>query len=244
MHLIDAHQVVKNSIKKTTVKNRVTPTNYRKRVVLVDKHPVFRHGLRQLINEQPDLMAAGEADDARSALNSIATDKPDIVVMDLALKESMGIELIKDLKVQYSSLPVLVLSLYEESLYTERSLRAGAKGYIMKDEPPEEILIAIRRVLTGRIYLSSNMGTKLLSPIVNGCLDLSHSPVDRLSDRELEVFQLLGKAYETRQIAETLRVTIKTVESYREHIKVKLNVDNSTQLIRKAVEWVQTAGIG
>jgi DNA-binding NarL/FixJ family response regulator len=216
----------------------------KKRIVLVDKHPVFRHGLMQLINQQTDLVACGEADDAHTALALIVNLKPDLAVVDLALKKSLGIELIKDLKVQHSSLPVLVLSMHEESLYTERALRAGARGYIMKDEPGEEILLAIRRVLNGRIYLSHDMGTKLLSPLVNGGVDVSHSPVDRLSDRELEVFQLLGKAYETRQIAETLRVSVKTVESYREHIKVKLNLENSTQLIRKAVEWVQSIGIG
>jgi DNA-binding NarL/FixJ family response regulator len=227
-----------------TSKNRSTLSDLRKRVLLVDKHPVFRHGLSQLINQQSDLITCGEADNTSSAIASIASTKPDIAIIDLALKQSMGIELLKDLKVQYPSLPVLVLSLYEESLYTERVLRAGAKGYIMKDAPGEEILQAIRRVLNGRIYLSQEMGTKLLTPMVSGGQDVSQSPIDRLSDRELEVFQLLGKAYETRQIAETLHVSIKTVESYREHIKVKLNLENSTQLIRKAVEWVQSAGIG
>lgn len=212
--------------------------------MLVDKHPVFRHGLNQLINQQADIMTCGEADNVSAALSLVASAKPNLAVIDLALKQSMGIELIKDLKVQHPTLPVLVLSLYEESLYTERVLRAGAKGYIMKDALGEEILQAIRRVLNGRIYLSQEMGTKLLTPMVNGGQDVCQSPIDRLSDRELEVFQLLGKAYETRQIAETLHVSIKTVESYREHIKVKLNLENSTQLIRKAVEWVQSAGLG
>jgi DNA-binding NarL/FixJ family response regulator len=225
-------------------KNRSSLSEQKKRVLLVDDHPVLRHGLAQLINQQADLMVCGEADNTHSAMTMIASLKPDIAVVDLGLRKSMGIELIKDLKVQHPTLPILVLSMHDESLYTERALRAGARGYIMKEEPGEEILLAIRRVLNGRIYLSSNMGTKLLTPIVNGCLDVSSSPIDRLSDRELEVFQLLGKAYETRQIAETLRVSVKTVESYREHIKVKLNLENSTQLIRRAVEWVQSAGIG
>lgn len=225
-------------------KNRSSISSLKKKCILVDKHPVFRHGLSQLINQQPDIATAGEADNVSEALALVTSAKPDIAIIDLALKQSMGIELIKDLKVQHPALPVLVLSLYEEALYTERVLRAGAKGYIMKDAPGDEILQAVRRVLNGRIYLSQEMGTKLLTPMVNGGQDVSQSPIDRLSDRELEVFQLLGKAYETRQIAETLHVSIKTVESYREHIKVKLNLENSTQLIRKAVEWVQSAGLG
>jgi DNA-binding NarL/FixJ family response regulator len=227
-----------------SAKKRFKDLEQKHRVMLVDDHPVFRHGLLQLINQQSDLMICGEADNTHAALALIANLKPDLAVVDLALKKSLGIELIKDIKVQHVALPVLVLSMHEESLYTERSLRAGARGYIMKDEPVDEILLAIRRVLNGRIYLSHDMGTRLLSPLVNGGMDVSHSPVDRLSDRELEVFQLLGKAYETRQIAETLRVSVKTVESYREHIKVKLNLGNSTQLIRRAVEWVQNNGIG
>jgi DNA-binding NarL/FixJ family response regulator len=227
-----------------SAKKRFTSLEQKKRVMIVEDHPVFRHGLMQLVNQQPDLVACGEADNTHSALALVASLKPDMAIVDLALKKSLGIELIKDIKVQHPSLPVLVLSMHDETLYTERALRAGARGYIMKDEPVDEILLAIRRVVTGRIYLSHDMGTKLLSPLVNGGVGVSHSPVDRLSDRELEVFQLLGKAYETRQIAETLRVSVKTVESYREHIKVKLNLENSTQLIRRAVEWVQNNGIG
>jgi DNA-binding NarL/FixJ family response regulator len=226
-----------------TLKDRTGTLGQKKRVMLVDDHPVLRHGLAQLINHQADLAMCGEADNAHSALTLIGTLKPDIAIVDLGLKKSMGLELIKDLKVQHPYLPVLVLSMHEESLYTERALRAGAKGYIMKEEPPEELLLAIRRVLSGKIYLSHTMGTKLLSPIVNGCIDIGSSPIDRLSDRELEVFQLLGKAYETREIAERLRVSVKTVESYREHIKIKLNLENSTQLIRRAVEWSQSSGI-
>jgi DNA-binding NarL/FixJ family response regulator len=138
---------------------------------------------------------------------------------------------------------MLVLTMHEETLYTERALRAGARGYIMKDKPGEEILLAVRRVLSGRIYLSDQMGTKLLAPLISGGADLSSSPIDRLSDRELEVFQLLGKAYETRQIAEKMQVSVKTVESYREHIKVKLNLENSTQLIHHAVVWSQSGDL-
>jgi DNA-binding NarL/FixJ family response regulator len=225
-----------------TVKNRsVAP--HQKRLLLVDNHPLFRQGLAQLVNLQQDLAVCGETDNSQSALVLADELRPDLVATDLNLRKSLGMELIKDLKIQHPSIPVLVITIHDESLYTERALRAGAKGYIMKDKPGDEILGAIRRVLTGRIYLSDGMGTKLLAPLVNGCADLSSSPIDRLSDRELEVFQLLGKAYETREIAEKLRVSIKTVESYREHIKLKLNLENSTQLIHRAVVWAQNSGV-
>lgn len=219
-------------------------TNRKQKILLVDDHPLLRHGLVGLIDQQPDMEVCGEADSASAAIELANKLRPDAAIVDLGLKKSMGLELIKDLRVQHPRLPILVLSMHDEALYTERVLRAGARGYIMKDEPGEEILAAIRRILGGKIYLSNNMGTKLLSPMMPGAPKIGQSPIDKLSDRELEVFQMLGKAYETRQIAETLRVSVKTVESYREHIKVKLNLDNSIQLIRRAVEWVQSSGIG
>lgn len=215
----------------------------KKKILLVDDHPILRRGLANLIDQQPDMTVCGEADSAGAAMVCLAAVRPDAAVVDLGLRKSMGIELIKDLRVQFPALPILVLSMHDEALYTERVLRAGARGYIMKEESGDEILNAIRRVLSGKIYISSNMGTKLLAPMVAGAVEV-RSPIDRLSDRELEVFQLLGKAYETRQIAEALKVSVKTVESYREHIKFKLNLENSTQLIQKAVEWVRSTGIG
>lgn len=216
----------------------------RKKILLVDDHPLLRHGLIRLIDQQSDMKVCGEAETAGSALELAGKIRPDAAIVDLGLRRSLGLELIKDLRVHHSRLPILVLSMHDEALYTERVLRAGARGYIMKDEPGEEILNAVRRILDGKIYISHRMGTQLLSPMSNGMPKDVQSPIDRLSDRELEVFQMLGKAYETRQIAETMRVSVKTVESYREHIKQKLQINNSIQLIRRAVEWVQNSGIG
>jgi DNA-binding NarL/FixJ family response regulator len=220
--------------------NHLSNNGPQKRILLVDRHPVFRHGLALLIGSQKDFVVCGEADTAVEGLR-LATDlKPDLVMVSLILKMSQGIGLLNDLRLGNPALPVLVLCMLEERLYGERVLRAGGRGYIMKDAPGEEVLVAMRQVLSGRLYLSHELGTQLLSPLTNCGRDLSQSPEDRLSDRELEVLQLLGKAYETKKIAETLSVSVKTVESYREHLKVKLNLANSTQLIRHAVEWVGT----
>lgn len=216
----------------------------KKRILLVDPHPIFRQGLTEFIQNEPDLSVCGEANTAHEGLSSVASLNPDLAIISLALKLSVGLELIKDLKVHHPSLSILVVSMHDENLYCERVLRAGAKGYIMKNESGPDIIAAIRRVLNGRVYLSQDMGTKLLSPMINGGVSSNGSPVDTLSDRELEVLQLLGNAYETRQIAATLHVSVKTVESYREHIKSKLNLDNSTQLIHRAVQWVLSTGLG
>lgn len=224
---------------------RTTLTGLRQKngILIVDNHPVFRQGLVQLINAQSDLVICGEADTQGSALMALVSGKPQLVIVDLGLKNSSsGLELIKDLKIQHPGMPVLVLTMHEETLYAERCLRAGARGYIMKDQPGEEILLAVRRLLCGKLYVSDEIATKMLVPLVTG-FDAGSSPIDRLSDRELEVFQLLGKAYETRAIAEKLRVSVKTVESYREHIKTKLNLENATQLIHQAVIWSQKMGI-
>jgi DNA-binding NarL/FixJ family response regulator len=213
--------------------------NSKKRVLLVDRHPVFRHGLIEILNQQPDLVSSGSADSFETAVQALEQSVPDICVTDLVLRDDGGFRLLAYIKIHNPSLPILVLSTHDELLYSEEALRAGARGFVMKDETAEEILASIRRVLSGRIYLSHSMGSKLLAPMVNGGVDVSHSPVQRLSARELEVFRLLGAGQETRQIAEALKVSVKTIETYREHIKVKLNVDNSTQLIRKAVAWLQ-----
>lgn len=208
-------------------------------ILVVDDHPILRQGLTQLINQEVDLRVCGEADEEHTAIEAIAALKPDMVIVDIALKDTSGIELIKKIRVDNARLPILVLSMHDESLYTERALRAGANGYIMKQEAPDQIVKAIRRVLAGEIYVSEQIGSRLLRKIVHGRPTAIDSPIDNLSDRELEVFRLIGRGYRTRQIAEMLRLSVKTVESYREHIKHKMGFRDATELLQHAIQWVQ-----
>lgn len=208
-------------------------------VLVVDDHPILRQGLTQLINQEVDLRVCGEADEEHTAIEAIATLRPDMVIVDIALKDTSGIELIKKIRVSNERLPILVLSMHDESLYTERALRAGANGYIMKQEAPDRIVKAIRRVLAGEIYVSEQIGSRLLRKIVHGRPTAIDSPIDNLSDRELEVFRLIGRGYRTRQIAEMLHLSVKTVESYREHIKHKMGFRDATELLQHAIQWVQ-----
>jgi DNA-binding NarL/FixJ family response regulator len=208
------------------------------RVFIVDDHPVVRRGLVQLINQEEDLTVCGEAEGAHEALQVMGTLQPDIAVIDISLKGVSGIELIKSIKVRWGDLPILVLSMHDESLYAERVLRAGALGYIMKQEPAEKVITAIRRVLGGEIYVSDRMAAKMIQKCVDGRGDTGHAPLELLSDRELEVFELIGRGYSTRRIAELLHVSVKTVESHREHIKKKLNLLDGTELVWHAVQWV------
>ncbi len=183
-------------------------------------------------------MVCGEAENPHQALAAIKDNHPDIAVIDLSLSHTSGIELIKNIKPRYPGLPILVLSMHEESLYAERALRAGARGYIMKKEAPEKVIAAIRKVLEGGIYLSETMGDKLLNEFISRKSDTVSSPVELLSDRELEVFQLIGKGLGTRQIAEKLNISIKTVEVYRANIKEKLKLKSSAELVQHAIHWV------
>jgi DNA-binding NarL/FixJ family response regulator len=208
------------------------------RVLIVDDHPIVRQGLAQLLEQEEDLIVCGEASSARSALEAIERLQPSIVIVDILLKDVNGIELIKMIKSRFGKIPVLVMSMHDESLYAERSLRAGARGYIMKEEATDKMLTAVRKVMTGGIYLSERMVSRILHRLAEG-KDEAESPLDRLSDRELEVFQLIGEGSPTRQIAERLNVSIKTVESYRAHIKEKLELTSSTELVKQAVHWVQ-----
>jgi DNA-binding NarL/FixJ family response regulator len=215
----------------------------KKDVLIVDDHPLLREGLAKLIDEQNDLRVVGSEEEGIAALRRLNATSADIAVVDLCLKGTSGIELIKTLKQQYPTMPALVLSMYDEPFYTERALRAGARGYISKREPPEKVLTAIRHVLNGYIYLSDSMETQMLNPLFLGKSHTTDSLVDRLSDRELEVFQLLGRGHETREMADKLKISSKTVQVYREHIKEKLNLENSTQLIQQAALWVQSKGL-
>jgi DNA-binding NarL/FixJ family response regulator len=206
----------------------------------VDDHPLVREGLVRLINLQPDLKLCGQAATAHQALKAIPDLKPDVVILDITLAGSDGMDLIKDMKLRSLKSLVLVLSMHEESLYAERTLRAGAKGYLMKLEPPKEVLKAIHRILAGEIYLSAKMADKMLHKIAEGKTDGKTLPEGALSDRELQVFQLIGQGRGTRQIAEELHISAKTVESYRAHIKIKMNLKNAHELTQHAVHWVES----
>src|SRR4051812_7380909 len=209
------------------------------RVLLVDDHAVVRFGIAQLINREPDLQVCGEEEDASKALGAIEKLKPDLVIADISLKDSSGLELMRNIKAQYSKLPVLVVSAHDESIYAEIAFRAGALGYLMKEEALEKVLTAIRRVLSGAIYVSDSLSAKMLQQQIRGKTDIHESPVKGLSDRELEVFQLIGRWKKTRDIAQELHLSIKTIEYYREQIKRKLDLSSASELTHYATSWVQ-----
>jgi DNA-binding NarL/FixJ family response regulator len=207
------------------------------RVFIVDDHPIVRKGLTQLINQEPDLVVCGEAEDAHKALVLLKGSKPDLVLVDISLQGVDGIELIKGIKLRYVNLPVLVISMHDESLFAERALRAGARGYIMKQEAMDKMKGAIRKVLKGELYVSERISAKMLEQFIEGKPEKISTPVDVLSDRELEVFRLIGRGLGTRQIAQEIRVSVKTVDSYRAHIKEKLKLENATELMKHAIHW-------
>ena len=211
----------------------------KRRVFLIDDHPAMRQGLKDLIEQEPDLSVCGQAADIPSALQGIEKTHPDIAIVDLTLKDASGLELLKDLKVRHNELPALVLSMHSESLYAERVIRAGGRGYIMKEATTEKIIDAIRCVLSGDIYLSPDISSKVLKKMA-GVREEDRDSIENLSDRELEVFELIGRGLRTADIAERLNLSVKTIESYREHIKQKLDLENAAKLTRAAVEWVQS----
>ena len=209
------------------------------KVLLVDDHPILRKGLAQMINQESDLMVCGEAEEAGKAFEAVGTLQPDVAVVDISLKTGNGIELVKNIKARYPDLAVLVLSMHDESLYAERALRAGSLGYIMKEEATEQVLVAIRRVMNGEIFLSEKMKSRMLQQITSGSRNkVVSSPIENLTDRELEVFRLIGEGRSTRQIAAELHLSVRTVEAYREYIKSKLNLRNATELVQHAFHWV------
>ena len=209
------------------------------RVLIVDDHPLFRQGLRQLIDREPGLSVCGEAADPDEAMRLVRETKPALVIVDISLGGSSGIDLIKSLKADDPELPLLVVSMHDESLYTERVLRAGAMGYVMKHEPPKTVMTAIHRVLAGVIYLSEKMAASLITKLVRGGNGQEESPVSRLSDRELEVFRLLGQGKDRREIAQELNLTLTTINSFSSRIKEKLQLKNSAELLLHAIRWVQ-----
>ena len=204
---------------------------------MVDDHPLVREWLANLINEQLDLLVCGEVSNAPEALQLIGATKPNIVIVDISLEGGSGIELIKNMKSIYPDVSTIVLSMHDEHLYAERALRAGARGYIMKRETTKNILQAIHAVLEGKLYVSEKITAMIANKFVGGLPATTESPVEQLSDRELEVFQLLGRGYNTRQIADDLHVGFKTVQAYCARIKEKLNLTNINELLFHAVRW-------
>jgi DNA-binding NarL/FixJ family response regulator len=213
--------------------------NKKQRVVIVDDHPMFRERLSQLINLELDMEVCGEADDAQGAIRIIRDTSPDLAIVDITLKGSSGLELVKSIRALSFAIPVLVLSMHDESLYAERALRAGASGYITKHQATEEVLAAIRRVLSGEIYLSEKMTTFFLKSLgAVGTRGITR-PLDRLTDRELQVLEYIGSGYKTREIAEALKVGVATVDTYRARIKEKMDFRSAVELQHFAIRWVR-----
>jgi DNA-binding NarL/FixJ family response regulator len=207
------------------------------RIVIVEDHRMFREQLVHLINKAPNLVIVGEADNIRDGFALIQETQPNIAIVDITLKGSSGIELLKDLRAHGSEVPVLILSMHDESLYAERALRAGARGYVTKHEASESVMTAIREVLNGEVYLNPRFMSKMMSKIVSG--GVTGHPVDRLADRELEVFELIGRGLTTREIGAKLGLGVTTVDTYRSRIKEKLNLENAARLRSEASRWVQ-----
>lgn len=205
---------------------------------------MMRQGLAQLVNNEPDLEVSAEADNAAQALKALTTHKPDIALIDISLPDKNGLELIKDFRAWNPEVPLLVVSMHDEALYAERVLRAGGRGYIMKQEGGQKLLQAIRRVLAGQIYVSEKMSAKILEVFSGHGSKSDSSPVGLLTDREFEVFQMIGEGKGTREIAQHLHLSVKTVEVHRANIKEKLQAKSATDLVRYAVRWAEAQGAG
>jgi DNA-binding NarL/FixJ family response regulator len=212
----------------------------RTKIFIVDDHPMMREGLAQLISNEPDLEVCGEAETASAALEKIAKCKPDLVLDDITLPDKSGLELIKDIQAFSPTTPVLVISMHDETLYAERVLRAGGRGYIMKQAGGKKIMEGIRQVLSGQIYVSEKMGARILEIFSGHRKNTSHSPVENLTDREFETFQLIGSGLSTKEIAQKMHVSTKTVEVHRMNIKTKLQLKTAAELIRYSVRWLES----
>lgn len=219
------------------------PAEKKSRIFVVDDHPIVRQGLAMMINREPDLMVCGEAEEGQTALQAIGTQKPDLLIIDISLSGPDGLDLLKNIRARESALPVLILSMHDEAIYAERALRAGANGYIMKQEATEMVLVAVRRILNHEIYVSERVANRMLRHYITGSPSTTESPIAGLSDRELEVFRLIGEGRGTRQIAEELHLSIKTVESYQAHIKEKLSLRNARELVQLAIQWSIKEGV-
>jgi len=214
--------------------------NTKSHILLVDDHPIVRERLAQLINQQDDLLVCGECGEADECLELLKQVSADLAIVDLSLKNTHGIDLIKQLHLRFPHLPVLVLSMHDEASYVERALRAGARGYVTKEEASQVIMTAIRRVLTGEIYLSEKMAGQVVGLFLRGYSTTApNAPTTRLSDRELQLFELIGRGYPTKQIAETLKIEVKTVDSHRARLKEKLGIATIEELRAAAEQWLQ-----
>ena len=223
---------------KSTNKNPKCDVPDAKRIVIVDDHPLFRKGLEQLIHSDGSFAVCGEASNASEAMDMIRKLDPDLAIVDLSLPGANGIELIKNVRAEFPNLPILVLSMHDESLYALRALRAGAEGYVMKHEAMANVIQAIHEVFSGRPYLSPAMAAQVITKFAHRRAEGETDAVERLSDRELEILELIGKGNEVSQIAKTLHLSPKTIETHRAHIKEKLNLANARQVARFAVQWV------
>lgn len=216
----------------------------RKRIFLVDDHPMMRDAMRILIDSEPGLICCGGAKSAEEALQEIPRCKPDLVITDITLPSRSGLDLIKDLAAMNPELPVFVYSMHDEMFYAERALRAGARGYLMKEGGSEKMLEAIHQMLAGQMSVSTKIAAKILHQFSGASSRTSSSPVEKLTDREFDVYQLIGKGRSTKQIADQLHISPKTVAIHREHIKEKLGIDNATELTHQAIRWVESRGAG
>jgi DNA-binding NarL/FixJ family response regulator len=223
----------------TAVAHRMDSSNVR-RIFLVDDHPVTRAGVGALLGQQANFQICGEADSAPKAIDLIPKLNPELAIVDISLKTTSGIELIKNLNALSRDLKVLVLSMHDEFLYAERALRAGAKGYVMKDQAADTLVGAVRRVLSGELHVSEKMKERMLNRFVSNKRDELTFSMDSLSDREMEVLVHIGNGYSTRQIAAKLNLSVKTIDSYREHLKIKLRLDKGADLVRHAIQWVKS----
>jgi DNA-binding NarL/FixJ family response regulator len=213
------------------------------RIVLIDDHPIMRHGLAQLIKMEPGLDVCGEAGSAAEGVLAVEKLKPDLAIIDLTLPDKSGLELLKDLHALFPATQCIVLSMHDENLYAERVLRAGARGYIMKETAAERLISAIQRVISGGIYLSEEMSSKMLEQVTGQRGKTGSTGVDQLSDRELEVLEQIGKGTPTKNIADKLNISTRTVEAHRAHIKEKLGLTDGPALVRYAVQWVESRSV-
>jgi DNA-binding NarL/FixJ family response regulator len=213
------------------------------RILIIEDHPLLRQGIAALVNSEKTWSVCGEISDPRETISAIQKTNPDAIILDLSLHGTSGIEVLKNIKAQFPKIRVLILSMHDEVIYAPRALRAGALGYVMKHEAPEKVVEALRKVLNDEVSLSPQMGARMLNSFT-GKRDGLASPVDLLSDRELEVFTLLGQGNGTREISEKLHLSVKTIESHRAHIKEKLNLENATELVRHAIQWVNSENMG
>jgi DNA-binding NarL/FixJ family response regulator len=213
----------------------------RHKILIVDDHPVFREGLIRILNQVKEWQVVGEASGSADAMKLVGTLRPELAIIDFSLEGSNGIDLIRDVRSRHAEIRILMLSMHKESLYAERALRAGANGYIMKSESGARLVESIRQVLSGQTYVSETMKEALLQKLTGSSRDVSQAPEELLSDREFEIFQLIGQGYGTRQIADDLSLSIKTVESHREHIRDKMHLATTFELVQSAIHWMNSA---